>query len=86
MYPTTAPVDGRLDDAASRGAQQIHGPPIDIKSSLNAVAQVTQQSPSLSTRLSESPELTRTMLSPAQQAKKVGNLPGVGRSAKTAAT
>ncbi|QPC74875.1 hypothetical protein HYE68_005627 [Fusarium pseudograminearum] len=87
MYPTTAPVEARPDDAASRGAQQIHGPPpVDIKSSLNAVAQATQQSPSLSTRLSESPELTRTMLSPAHQVKKVGNLPGVRRSAKTAAT
>lgn len=87
MYPTTTPVEARPDDAASRGAQQINGPPpVDIKSSLNAVAQATQQSPSLSTRLSESPELKRTMLSPAHQVKKVGNLPGVSRSAKTAAT
>ncbi|KAM0503777.1 hypothetical protein ACHAP8_003019 [Fusarium lateritium] len=87
MYPTTAPVEGRPDDAASRGAQQIHGPPpVDIKSTLNVAAQVTQQSPSLSTRLSESPELTRTMPSPAHQVKKGGNLPGVSRSAKTAAT
>ncbi|KAF5248754.1 hypothetical protein FAUST_93 [Fusarium austroamericanum] len=87
MYPTTTPVEARPDDAASRGAQQINGPPpVDIKSSLNAVAQATQQSPSLSTRLSESPELKRTMLSPAHQVKKVGNLPGISRSAKTAAT
>jgi hypothetical protein len=87
MYPTTAPVETRPDDAAGRGAHQIHGPPpADIKSTLNAATQVTQQSPSLSTRLSESPELTRTMISPAHQVKKVGNLPGVSRSAKTAAT
>ncbi|RGP65298.1 hypothetical protein FLONG3_9274 [Fusarium longipes] len=87
MYPTAAPVEARPDDATSRGAQQIHGPPpVDIKSSLNATAHATQQSPSLPTRLSESPELARTMLSPAHQVKKVGNLPGVGRNAKTAAT
>ncbi|RBR23647.1 uncharacterized protein FIESC28_03576 [Fusarium coffeatum] len=87
MYPTTAPAEARPDDAASRSAQQMPGPPpVDIKSSLNVTAQVTQQSPSLPTRLSESPELTRTMLSPAHQVKKVGNLPGVSRSTKTAAT
>lgn len=86
MYPTTAPAEARPDDAASRSAQQMPGPPVDIKSSLNVTAQVTQQSPSLPTRLSESPELTRTMLSPAHQVKRVGNLPGVSRSTKTAAT
>jgi hypothetical protein len=87
MYPTTAPAEARPDDAASRSAQQMPGPPpVDIKSGLNVTAQVTQQSPSLPARLSESPELTRTMLSPAHQVKRVGNLPGVSRSTKTAAT
>ncbi|KAM0564428.1 hypothetical protein ACHAPJ_000641 [Fusarium lateritium] len=86
MYPTTASAEVQPDDTASRGAQQVSGPPpADIKSNFNAAAQVTQQSPSLSTRLSESPELTRAMLSPAHQVKRVGSLPGVSRGTKTAA-
>ncbi|KAM0235620.1 hypothetical protein ACHAP5_009633 [Fusarium lateritium] len=85
MYPTTGP-ETQPDDTASRGAQQVSGHPgVDLKASLGAAAQITQQSP-ISTHLSESPELTRTMLSPAQQVKRVGSLPGLGRGTKTAAT
>ncbi|KAM0216630.1 hypothetical protein ACHAQI_002284 [Fusarium lateritium] len=85
MYPTTGP-ETQTDDMASRGAQQVSGHPgVDLKASLGAAAQITQQSP-ISTHLSESPELTRTMLSPAQQVKRVSSLPGLGRSTKTAAT
>jgi hypothetical protein len=85
MYPTTGP-EAQSDDMASRGSQQVSGhPAADLKASLAAAAQITQQSP-ISTHLSESPELTRTMLSPAQQVKRVGSLPGLGRGTKTAAT
>ncbi|CAJ0545806.1 Ff.00g092790.m01.CDS01 [Fusarium sp. VM40] len=85
MHPTTGP-EAQPDDMASRGAQQVTGHPgVDLKTSLGAAAQITQQSP-ISAHLSESPELTRTMLSPAQQVKRVGSLPGLGRGTKTAAT
>ncbi|KAK2683267.1 hypothetical protein RAB80_001213 [Fusarium oxysporum f. sp. vasinfectum] len=77
MHPTAAPAEAPADDMTSRGAHQASVPPS---------AQITQ-SPSLSARLSESPELTRTLLSPAHQAKRVSNsLPGVNRGTKTAAT
>lgn len=77
MHPTAAPAEAPADDMTSRGAHQASVPPS---------AQVTQ-SPSLSARLSELPELTRTLLSPAHQAKRVSNsLPGVNRGTKTAAT
>ncbi|KAF5023323.1 hypothetical protein F66182_4631 [Fusarium sp. NRRL 66182] len=86
MYSTAASAEGRPDDTASRGVQQAPGPPpTDIKASLNAAVQAVQQSPSLSTRLSESPELTRTILSPAHQVKRVTSLSGSGRGSKTAA-
>ncbi|KAG5804957.1 hypothetical protein H9Q74_005705 [Fusarium xylarioides] len=71
MHPTAAPTEAPPDDMTSRGAPG---------------AQITQ-SPSISARLSESPELTRTLLSPALKAKRVGNnLPGVNRGTKAAAT
>ncbi|KAF5552735.1 DEP1 regulator of phospholipid metabolism [Fusarium phyllophilum] len=77
MHPTAAPTEAPPDDMTSRGAHQASVPPGD---------QITQ-SPSLSAQLSESPELTRTLLSPALKAKRVGNnLPGVNRSTKAAAT
>ncbi|KAF5685700.1 phospholipid metabolism regulator [Fusarium denticulatum] len=77
MHPTAAPTEALPDDMTNRGAHQASVPP---------GAQITQ-SPSLSTRLSESPELTRTLLSPAHQSKRVGNnLPGVNRGTKAAAT
>ncbi|KAF4453836.1 hypothetical protein F53441_3522 [Fusarium austroafricanum] len=86
MYPTTG-AEATADDIASRGAQQIPGPPpTEFKPSLNPGGLITQKSPSLSARLSESPELTRTMLSPAHQVKRVGGMPSVSRGTKTAAT
>ncbi|KAM0353571.1 hypothetical protein ACHAPU_001583 [Fusarium lateritium] len=85
MYPTNGP-EAQPDDMAGRSVQQVPGYPVgDLKSGLSAAAQITQQSPP-STHLSESPELTRTMLSPAQTVKRAGHLPGIGRGTKTAAT
>ncbi|KAF4335259.1 DEP1 regulator of phospholipid metabolism [Fusarium beomiforme] len=86
MYPTAA-VDASTNETTSRGVHQVPGPSAtDFKPGLNSSAQMTQ-SPSLTARLSESPELTRTLLSPAHQAKRVGNnLTGGSRGAKTAAT
>ncbi|KAF4473066.1 DEP1 regulator of phospholipid metabolism [Fusarium albosuccineum] len=87
MYPTSAAPDGQVDNSPGREPQQAVVPPAtDVKTGLNATSQSKQQSPSLSNRMSESPELTRTMLNSAHHPmKRVGNLSSVSRGSKTAA-
>lgn len=79
-------LDWRSDQMAGRGARD--GPPSTLADAKAAGdgAHSKQQSPSLSHRLTESPELSRAMLNPAHhQMKRTGNLPSVGRGSKTAA-
>lgn len=87
MYPnlnTTG--EGRNENAGGRGMQQGLVPPTDIKPPFTGSNSKQQPSPSLSNRLSESPELTRSVLNPAHhQMKRVGGLPGINRGPKTAA-
>ncbi|KAJ4219968.1 hypothetical protein NW759_007592 [Fusarium solani] len=87
MYPTpVAAVEGQVENAASRAVPQGQIPAAaDIKSNLNAT-HPKQHSPSLPNRLSESPELTRTMINSAHNPmKRVGSLSSVSRGSKAAA-
>ncbi|KAI8684432.1 hypothetical protein NCS57_00109300 [Fusarium keratoplasticum] len=87
IYPTpVATVEGQVENAASRAVPQGQIPAAaDIKSNLNA-AHPKQHSPSLPNRLSESPELTRTMINSAHNPmKRVGSLSSVSRGSKAAA-
>lgn len=75
-----------MENAASRAVPQGQIPAAaDIKSNLNAT-HPKQHSPSLPNRLSESPELTRTMINSAHNPmKRVGSLSSVSRGSKAAA-
>ncbi|KAH6898513.1 hypothetical protein B0T10DRAFT_453841 [Thelonectria olida] len=70
-----------------RGTQHGPAPPlVEAKSTASGSSSKKQSSPALSNKLSESPELTRSMLNPAHhQMKRVGGLPGINRSSKAAA-
>ncbi|KPM40949.1 hypothetical protein AK830_g5572 [Neonectria ditissima] len=87
MYPnlnTTG--EGRAEGASGRGTQQGPAPAADSKSTFTGSNPKQQASPALSNRLSESPELTRSVLNPAHhQMKRVGGISTINRGSKTAA-
>ncbi|CAM1506701.1 Fc.00g063420.m01.CDS01 [Cosmosporella sp. VM-42] len=76
-------MDGRVDTGVGR--QGLVPAPADTKAALDGPSS-KQRSPAISSRLSESPELARTLLNPAHhQMKRVGSLSGMNRGSKTAA-
>lgn len=89
MYPPAAALpDGRPGVPVAAG-RAIHGPitgsAVDRKASIEGI-NAMQRSPGLSGRLSESPELARSMLSSgAHQMKRVASIPSIGRGSKATA-
>ncbi|KAF7558883.1 hypothetical protein G7046_g5270 [Stylonectria norvegica] len=89
VYPQTSPpaqIDGRTVNAAGRGSQPTSVQnPADPRTVFEG-ANAKQRSPALSSRLSESPELARSLLNTAHhQMKRVGSLSSINRGSKTAA-
>ncbi|KAL7790972.1 Sds3-like domain-containing protein [Trichoderma ceciliae] len=84
-----AAVDARPEPAApaapGRASQNAIPASADPRTALDGPASV--RSPALSTRLSESPEITRNILNPSShQMKRMGSISGLSRGSKTAAT
>lgn len=81
------PVDPRVDNAgAGRGVHQGFAVAADSKAPFEGSG-ANQGSPTLSSRLSESPELARNLLNPTHQPmKRAGNASGIPRESKAAAT
>ncbi|KND94932.1 hypothetical protein TOPH_00222 [Tolypocladium ophioglossoides CBS 100239] len=76
--PTTQP-DGRASQPVNAP------PPADVQATFDGQA-TAHQSPALSSRMSESPEMARSILNPAaRQMKRVSSIPNLGRGSKTAA-
>ncbi|PHH92448.1 hypothetical protein CDD83_7404 [Cordyceps sp. RAO-2017] len=73
-------------EANRRPAQPVNGPPpADVKAAFDGTS-TAHRSPALSNRMSESPEMARSMLSQAaHQMKRVGSIPNLARGSKTAA-
>ncbi|OAQ84226.1 transcriptional regulatory protein DEP1 [Purpureocillium lilacinum] len=72
--------------AAGPTAQPANGPPpADVKAAFDGQP-AARRSPAMSSRKSESPEMTRSKLNPASHPmKRVGSIPNLGRGPKTAA-
>ncbi|POR39807.1 Sds3-like protein [Tolypocladium paradoxum] len=69
-----------------RASQPVNAPPpADVRATFDGQA-TAHRSPALSSRMSESPEMARSILKPAAHPmKRVGSIPNLGRGSKTAA-